>query len=191
MVVVLGGRGSAPGVVVGALVVAGCPRRCASVEQWRMVIFALLLVVMMLVRPQGLWPAPRIRRDPFAELAEEEADAAEPAAAEPVGGAALGEPDALLTVEELTCRFGGVTAVDRLSLECGAARSSASSAPTGPARPPPSTASPASRAGTGTMRFDGPPGARAGRRTASSRLGIARTFQDVRLFGEMPASRTC
>ncbi|MEA2663283.1 MAG: branched-chain amino acid transport system ATP-binding protein livM [Candidatus Eremiobacteraeota bacterium] len=182
IVVVLGGRGSAPGMVVGALVVAGLPEALRFLQQWRMVIFALLLVGMMLVRPQGLWPAPRVRRDPFAELGEEAAEAGEPAA----GAAAPGEPEPILTVEELTCRFGGVTAVDHVSLEIrrgeilsiigpnGAGKTTAFNCITGVVR------------GTGTIRFEGRPvrGLAPHRIVA---LGIARTFQGIRLFKEMPA----
>lgn len=201
IVVVLGGRGSAPGMVVGALVVAGLPEALRFLQQWRMVIFALLLVAMMLVRPQGLWPAPRLRRDPFAELEEEEAGEAEAGmrtggfatgahTAEPAAGAriaaTLGETEALLTVEELTCRFGGVTAVDHMSLEIrrgeilsiigpnGAGKTTAFNCITGVTR------------GTGTIRFEGRPvrGLAPHRIVA---LGIARTFQGIRLFKEMPA----
>ena len=45
----------------------------------------------------------------------------------------------LLQAEHLTVRFGGVLAVDDVSFEVRAARSSRSSAPTAPARPRSST----------------------------------------------------
>lgn len=57
MAVVLGGMGSTPGVVVGALVISLLPELLRSAENWRYLIFGLLLIVVMIFRPQGLLPA--------------------------------------------------------------------------------------------------------------------------------------
>ncbi|WP_225838013.1 branched-chain amino acid ABC transporter permease [Streptomyces sp. NK08204] len=57
MAVVLGGMGSTPGVVVGALVISLLPELLRGAENWRYLIFGLLLIVVMLFRPQGLLPA--------------------------------------------------------------------------------------------------------------------------------------
>lgn len=57
LAVVLGGLGSIPGVVLGAVLVIALPELLRSVEDWRYVIFGAALVAMMLFRPQGLWPA--------------------------------------------------------------------------------------------------------------------------------------
>lgn len=56
MAVVLGGMGSTPGVVVGALVISLLPELLRGAENWRYFIFGVLLIVVMIFRPQGIWP---------------------------------------------------------------------------------------------------------------------------------------
>ncbi|MGD8191497.1 branched-chain amino acid ABC transporter permease [Brevibacillus ginsengisoli] len=57
LAVVLGGLGSVSGVVLGAVLVIALPELLRSVEDWRFVLFGVALIVMMVYRPQGLWPA--------------------------------------------------------------------------------------------------------------------------------------
>ena len=57
MAVVLGGMGSTPGVIIGALFVSLAPELLRDFAEWRYLIFGILLVVVMLFRPAGLWPA--------------------------------------------------------------------------------------------------------------------------------------
>lgn len=57
MAVVLGGMGSTPGVIIGALFVSLAPELLREFADWRYLIFGVLLVVVMIFRPQGLWPA--------------------------------------------------------------------------------------------------------------------------------------
>ncbi|MCI1261775.1 MAG: branched-chain amino acid ABC transporter permease [Tetrasphaera jenkinsii] len=57
MAVVLGGMGSTPGVVVGALVISLLPELLRGAQNWRFLIFGVLLIVVMIFRPQGLLPA--------------------------------------------------------------------------------------------------------------------------------------
>ncbi len=54
--VLLGGAGSIPGVLLGAFLVAGLPELFRGLASARMLVFGLALMVMMVVRPQGLWP---------------------------------------------------------------------------------------------------------------------------------------
>ncbi|HET9699698.1 MAG TPA: ABC transporter ATP-binding protein [Burkholderiales bacterium] len=78
--VVLGGMGHVPGVVLGALLLTALPealRYVAPLQQeflgrvvidpsdLRMLLFGLALVLMMLFRPAGLWPS-RVRKREFA-----------------------------------------------------------------------------------------------------------------------------
>ena len=70
--VVLGGLGHIPGVILGALVLAGLPEVLRHVagplteatggrlgpEILRQLLIALAMVVVMLLRPKGLWPSP-------------------------------------------------------------------------------------------------------------------------------------
>jgi branched-chain amino acid transport system permease protein len=57
MAVVLGGMGSTPGVIIGALFVSLAPELLRDFAEWRFLIFGVLLIVVMLFRPSGLWPA--------------------------------------------------------------------------------------------------------------------------------------
>lgn len=54
VMVVLGGSGSITGSVLAAILLTYLPEQLRSFEDWRLVIYALLLIVMMLVRPEGL-----------------------------------------------------------------------------------------------------------------------------------------
>ncbi len=56
--IIVGGMGSLPGVVVGALVLVGMPELLREFAEYRLMIYGALLIVMMLVRPEGLWPSP-------------------------------------------------------------------------------------------------------------------------------------
>jgi branched-chain amino acid transport system permease protein len=57
LAVVLGGLGSISGVTIGALLVIVLPEMLRSAEEWRYLIFGAALIVMMIYRPQGIWPA--------------------------------------------------------------------------------------------------------------------------------------
>jgi branched-chain amino acid transport system permease protein len=62
-IVIVGGMGSLPGVVLGAFVLKGLPELLRELEDYRLLVFGALLVVMMIVRPEGLWPAARVKFD--------------------------------------------------------------------------------------------------------------------------------
>ena len=53
-VVVIGGMGSIPGVIVGALVFTLLPEFLRSVSEYRMLVFGITLVIMMIFRPGGM-----------------------------------------------------------------------------------------------------------------------------------------
>ncbi len=57
--VIIGGMGSIQGVVVGALVLKGLPEILRELDEYRMLFFGALLIFMMIVRPEGLWPSKR------------------------------------------------------------------------------------------------------------------------------------
>lgn len=61
--VIVGGMGSIPGVVLGALALKGLPEVLRGVDEYRIVTFAALLVTMMIVRPEGIIPSTRRRRE--------------------------------------------------------------------------------------------------------------------------------
>ncbi len=57
MAVVLGGMGNMRGVVLGALVISLLPELLRDLSSYRYLAFGILLVVVMVFRPQGFWPA--------------------------------------------------------------------------------------------------------------------------------------
>jgi branched-chain amino acid transport system permease protein len=58
-VVIVGGIGSIPGVVVGSLFLIGLPEILREFAEYRMLMYGAALVIMMLVRPEGLLPEAR------------------------------------------------------------------------------------------------------------------------------------
>ena len=69
-VIIVGGMGSIPGVIVGAAALVGLPELLREFAEYRLLVYGAALVVMMLVRPEGLWPEAVRRR----EFHEEEPD---------------------------------------------------------------------------------------------------------------------
>jgi branched-chain amino acid transport system permease protein len=72
-VIIIGGMGSIPGVVVGALVLIGLPELLREFAEYRLLVYGAALVLMMLNRPEGLWPEARRKL----ELHEASPDVAE------------------------------------------------------------------------------------------------------------------
>ena len=58
-VVIVGGMGNIPGVIAGALVLKGLPEVLRQLQDYRVLVFGALLVVMMIWRPAGLIPSSR------------------------------------------------------------------------------------------------------------------------------------
>jgi branched-chain amino acid transport system permease protein len=57
--VVLGGSGNLFGVILGGFLVAWLPERFRTFANDRILIFGAALVIMMIVRPEGIWPSRR------------------------------------------------------------------------------------------------------------------------------------
>ena len=55
-VVVLGGMGSIPGVIVGALALIGAPELLREFAEYKLLVYGAVLVAVMLLRPEGLIP---------------------------------------------------------------------------------------------------------------------------------------
>ena len=58
-VVIVGGINSIPGIILGSFALRGLPELLRELETYRLLVFGALLVFMMLVRPEGLWPSTR------------------------------------------------------------------------------------------------------------------------------------
>ena len=56
-VIIVGGMGSIPGIIVGAIVLIGLPEVLREFNEYRQLIYGALLVWMMLRRPEGLIPS--------------------------------------------------------------------------------------------------------------------------------------
>jgi branched-chain amino acid transport system permease protein len=61
LMVILGGSGSIPGVMVGAAIVVLMPEVFRGFASARMLFFGLVMMIMMVVRPQGLLPMRSLR----------------------------------------------------------------------------------------------------------------------------------
>jgi ABC-type branched-subunit amino acid transport system permease subunit len=56
---IVGGIGSIPGIFLGAFILKGLPEILRETENFRLLIFGILLIVMMRLRPEGFLPARR------------------------------------------------------------------------------------------------------------------------------------
>ncbi|HJR89996.1 MAG TPA: branched-chain amino acid ABC transporter ATP-binding protein/permease [Aeromicrobium sp.] len=211
--VVLGGSGNKYGAVLGGALVSYIPLRFTAVADYKYLIFGAALVVMMIFRPQGLLgtrsqllanartigatarrligaaPAVEVDADATAApLSVEEAvteEVADIVAPDRTVETAVGEN--LAEIKDLSVTFGGLTALDHVSFDIrrgeilgligpnGAGKTTCFNAMTGVYAP-----------SSGDVTLDGT--SVIGRAQHSiTRLGIARTFQNIRLFGEMTA----
>lgn len=57
--IIIGGMGSIPGVIIGAVILIGLPEVLRGVQQYRMLVFGGLLVATMIFRPTGFIPSAR------------------------------------------------------------------------------------------------------------------------------------
>lgn len=180
IVVVLGGMGSLPGMLLGALVVVALPEALRFVSDYRLLGFALGLIALMLVRPAGLWPvSSRARR--HKERVGGEQPVAPPRVERRDGG-----DDFLLWVEHLRRSFGGVKAVDDVTFGIrrgevlsiigpnGAGKTTVFNCITG-----------VTSTDDGEIRLSGTGSIRGRSPHRIVRVGLARTFQGIRLFNGM------
>jgi ABC-type branched-subunit amino acid transport system permease subunit len=56
-VIIIGGVDSIPGVILGAALLIPLPERFRFLHEYRLWLYGLVIVLMLLYRPQGLWPA--------------------------------------------------------------------------------------------------------------------------------------
>ena len=61
--IIVGGMGSIPGVLVGAIALVGLPELLREFAEYRLLVYGTALVAMMLLRPEGLWPEAMRRRE--------------------------------------------------------------------------------------------------------------------------------
>ncbi len=61
--IIVGGIGSLPGVIVGSLALIGTPELLREFAEYRMMIYGAILVAMMIFKPEGLWPETTRKRE--------------------------------------------------------------------------------------------------------------------------------
>ncbi|MGH2806084.1 MAG: ABC transporter permease subunit [Actinomycetota bacterium] len=197
IIIVIGGLGSRPGVVIAAIFYALIPRLLEFLQGWEMIVGAVALIDVMARHPGGIAGAVRHGREKRGEkkaraaldtLDEEEELPRLPRLPRPAGlpdrpEVLKGSP--LLTVEGISVTFGGLKAVDDASLTVrtgqivgligpnGAGKTTLFNAISGFVTP---KAGSAKFLGTELMTLA--PHARA-------RLGIGRTFQQIGLTKDL------
>ncbi|MBF0528907.1 MAG: hypothetical protein HQK55_06490 [Deltaproteobacteria bacterium] len=62
-IVVLGGAGSIPGVIIAGFLLIAIPEVFRDFQAYRMLAFGAAMAIMMVIRPEGLIPASRKRRE--------------------------------------------------------------------------------------------------------------------------------
>jgi branched-chain amino acid transport system permease protein len=62
-IIIVGGMGSIPGIVLGAFLLIGAPELLREFQEYRLLIYGALLILVMLLRPEGLWPSAVRRRE--------------------------------------------------------------------------------------------------------------------------------
>lgn len=75
-IIVVGGLNSILGIILGAFALKGLPEILREVENYRLLAFGALLIIMMLGRPNGLWPSsrPLIEKGDCSQIEENKTD---------------------------------------------------------------------------------------------------------------------
>ncbi|HVT15378.1 MAG TPA: branched-chain amino acid ABC transporter ATP-binding protein/permease [Thermoanaerobaculia bacterium] len=208
--VIFGGTRSILGNIIGTFLVVVLPDVFNAVAEYQLLIFGVLLLLTLYFIPHGIAGLLRAlawrlsdrfggsrraasRPRPGIELPADVGDggggtlpAADPVARRTVAApAAAGEAGALLATRDLTVAFGGLVAVNKLNLRIDAGRVHALIGPNGSGKTTTvNLLSGIYRPTAGRIQFAGREIERAAPNEVS-RLGIARTFQNVALFGDM------
>jgi branched-chain amino acid transport system permease protein len=62
VMVILGGMGRTPGVILAAILLPGLPEQLRVFSDYRMIIYSLLIILLMILRPQGLFTFKRKKK---------------------------------------------------------------------------------------------------------------------------------
>jgi ABC-type branched-subunit amino acid transport system ATPase component/ABC-type branched-subunit amino acid transport system permease subunit len=172
--VVLGGMGNTKGAMVGAAVVVFLPELFRAFDTARILIFGVILVVMMIARPEGLFPLRPRRYKSLPRVFDEDL---------PVAPKREARPDRpILECRGVSKRFGGLTAVKSVDLSVPAGGIFAIIGPNGAGK------STLFNLISGYLRPSGGEVILDGKSLAALKAhhiaaaGIARTFQLIRLF---------
>ena len=184
LMVILGGAGSTFGPVIGAYILTYLPEYLQQFQLWQKFAYGALLLLVMFALPRGILGTLRLVFDRL-RPADPIPDASEGLPAETT----LQHEKAMLTAElvakDLTIRFGGLTALSNASLRVRPGEIHALIGPNGAGKSTlVNTISGFYRPDSGRCAFDGVELTGRGS-LVIARLGLARTFQNTELFGEL------
>ena len=184
LALLFGGVNTAAGPVVGGLVLTLLPELLTGLADYRLILYGLLLLLSIYWLPQGVVGAvvrPRQAGGPENPLPQRGRGPGE-GEQKPAPGKA---PETLLALEHVTVRFGGVTALDDVTLAVPSPGITAVIGPNGAGKTTLlNVLSGYYRPGSGRVTLGGL-GIVGAAPHAIARLGVARTFQTAQLFGEL------
>jgi ABC-type branched-subunit amino acid transport system ATPase component/ABC-type branched-subunit amino acid transport system permease subunit len=193
VMLVIGGVGSAVGAVIGTVVLTVLPEALRFLQEWYMVLYGIGVILMITFLPDGLVSITRRLKPYFKGSARGAAESA-PAvdATTKVGldsfspqtaiGAQESRDKAALVVNGVTMRFGGLTALDGVSLSVARGSVHAVIGPNGSGKTTfLNVLSGAYAAQEGSVRLDGVE-LIGSRPSAIAKAGLSRTFQNIRIY---------
>lgn len=176
VIIVLGGLGSITGAVIAAVVVTFLPEVLRFVQSYRMVIYSLMLILIMLFRQKGLMGTREFSFEMFG-LGDKRK--------EPLGKGPKAEAPPVLQTKKLTKLFGGVQAAKDFEITLnkgelvgligpnGAGKTTVFNLLTGLAEPTSGQIMLNGERIDGKLPYE------------ITSMGVARTFQNIRLFNNL------
>jgi ABC-type branched-subunit amino acid transport system ATPase component len=179
---VVGGTGSAVGAVLGTVTLTVLPEALRFLKEWYLVLYGVGVIAMVIVLPGGLvslgarW---RHKDEPAADESPALQTLAEAAATPPPSTSST---TPLLVARDVTQRFGGLVALDAISVDIAPGTVHAIIGPNGSGKTTfLNVLSGAYQAQSGSVKLDGVE--LIGKRpSAIARAGLSRTFQNIRLY---------
>lgn len=184
LMVILGGAGSTFGPVIGAYILTYLPEYLQQFQLWQKFAYGALLLLVMFVLPRGILGTLRLVFDRL-RPPDPIPDASDGLPAETTLRHEKQALAAELVANALTVRFGGLTALSDASLRVKGGEIHALIGPNGAGKSTfVNTISGFYKPDEGRCELDGVE--LTGRRSLDiARLGLARTFQNTELFGEL------
>ncbi|HVE11088.1 MAG TPA: branched-chain amino acid ABC transporter ATP-binding protein/permease [Paraburkholderia sp.] len=177
----LGGADSAFGGVFGTGLLIVLPEWLRFLKDIYLAVYGLAVILIMVFLPAGIWGIVRGRFDRFRKFDSVDVDSIAPLQLD----VPLNDPAPILKLDNVAKHFGGVKAVDGISVEVARGTVHTLIGPNGSGKTTTlNVLNGIYKPTSGTLTFDGvditamTPHERAG-------LGIGRTFQNIRLFASM------
>ncbi len=200
IMIILGGLGSIVGSVLGAILLTVLPEALRGFAEYRMVIYSLLLIILMITRPQGLlgstaafkgWrkrdrsACTKARAAPPAHATQSETTLGSEKHSMSVNASSNSNFVTVLQTDKTTIRFGGLCAVNELDM--AVKKGEILRTHWSKRRGQDDDLQPAHRRLPANVRHDSFQGQRINglRPYQIAGRGISRTFQNIRLFPSM------